>query len=277
MLNAYNIFSNNMNIIIFSKNRACQLDLLIKSIKWGFTEFNNNQLKILYIYSTDEFKTGYDKVMSMHPDTNIIWNKEESFKIDLLKLVDKSEKYTVFFVDDDVFKEKFSINDKEFKYFDSHGDILCLSLRLHPRLTYCYPPALNQKPPTFNSNNVFLWYRQDGDYGYPMSLDGHIFRTKEILPILTRLSYNNPNSLESGLASKPLLNPKMICYDKSVIFNNPINKVQNWNNNIHGNITAETLNEQFLLNNIIDMGPFIGFENISCHQEVSINFIENNI
>jgi hypothetical protein len=49
--------------------------------------------------------------------------------------------------------------------------------------------------------------------------------------------------------------------------------VQEWNNNVHGKITAEYLNEQFLFGKIIDLTPFEGFENISCHQELPINFI----
>lgn len=265
-----------MNIIIFSKDRACQLELTIRSMKWAFAEFSINLIKILYTYSSDDFKKGYEKVMELHSDKNIVWCKETSFKTDLLTLFDKAEKHTVFFVDDDVFKEPFSLQDKKFKIFDSHGDILCLSLRLHTKLTYCYTLAINQKPPLFNRDNVFLWYRQNGDYGYPMSLDGHIFRTKEIISHLLYLPYNNPNSLEAMLATRPLLNPKMICYNNSVILNNPINIVQNYNDNIHGNITAEQLNEKFLSKSVIDLKPFIGFENISCHQEVCVNFIENN-
>lgn len=263
-----------MNIIIFSKNRACQLELLLRSMKWSFKEFNESVIKILYTYSSDEFKRGYDRVISLHSDKNIIWKKETSFKKDLLGLIDTSQKHSVFFVDDDIFKENFSINDNEFKYFQSHGDVLCLSLRLHPNLSYCYTMAMSQRIPLFNGNNVFLWYNQDGDYGYPMSLDGHVFRTKDIISLLTELYYNNPNSLEATLAIRPLLQPKMICYNKSIIFNNPVNKVQDWNNNIHGNITAEFLNNEFLSNKIIDFDYFINFENISCHQEMDIRFIE---
>ena len=263
-----------MNIIIFSKNRACQLELLLRSIKWGFKEFDNNNFKILYKHTTEDFKKGYDKAMDMHSNDNIIWIEESSFKTDLLEMINKDEKNTVFLVDDNVFKEKFTIEDEKFRYFNNHGDVLCLSLRLHPRLTYCYPARILQKPPVFTSNNTFLWKGQYGDYGYPMSLDGHIFRTKEIIPLLIHLNYTNPNSLESALASYPLFNPKMICFDKSIIINNPVNKVQDWNNNIHGSISAEIINENFLLDQIIDLDAFIEIENISCHQEIDIKFIE---
>ena len=262
-----------MNIILFSKDRPAQLDLLLRSMKKYFMEFSSFQIKILYKFSNENFYNGYKKLQSLHPDINIIWKSEDKFQSDLISLIDTKEKYTVFFVDDIIFKEPFSITDERFKYFESHGDILCLSLRLHPRLTYCYAAKIPMTPPVFNENNVFSWKGQSGDYGYPMSLDGHIFKTRDIIYYISFLKYDGPNSLESLMASQSLPQPKMICYDKSIIINNPANKVQNWNQNYHGAITAEYLNEQFLLDKIIDITPYEGLENISCHQELSINFI----
>lgn len=257
----------NINVIIFSKNRAAQLELFIRSMKKFFKDFSSNEIKILYKTSNSFFEEGYEKLKKIHSDDNIIYFKEsENFKNSLIQLFDKNQKHTVFFVDDNVFKEPFSFNDDEFKHFDINDDILCLSLRLHPRLTYCYPASIDMKTPNFlNDKNVFLWRGLYGDYGYPLSLDGHIYKTSNIIfYILT---------LESQMASSPVLIPKMMCYNKSIIINNPINKVQNFNNNIHGSITVEYLNGQFLEGKIIDLTPFEGFENRSCHQEIQINFI----
>jgi hypothetical protein len=263
-----------MNIIIFSKNRGAQLELLIRSMKKFFKDFSEFNIKILYKFTSLEFEKGYDKLKNLHKDENIIWKQDTDFQKCLTDLFDKTEKYSVFFVDDIVFKEPFSIKDEKFKYFETHGDILCLSMRLHPRLTYCYPANVNMTPPDFKDNNVFLWKGQSGDYGYSMSLDGHIFRSKDIYFYILNMQYDGPNSLEAKMAVSPLFHPKMICYDKSIIVNNPVNKVQQWNNNLHGKITAEFLNEQFLSGKKIDLSPFEGFENTSCHQEIPINFIE---
>ena len=52
------------------------------------------------------------------------------------------------------------------------------------------------------------WMGMEGDWGYPMSLDGHIFRTAEIAPLLEHLDYRNPNVLEAALARRPLTLPK---------------------------------------------------------------------
>ena len=249
-----------INIIIFSFNRPSQLELLIRSMKYHFKEFSDTPINILYKFNNLNFEKGYQKVKYLHPDNNINWKLEENFKNDLVELYKSDKKYTTFFVDDNVFKEDFSLKDDKFKLFDKKNDIICLSLRLHPRLTYCYPASLSMTPPVFDENNIFHWQNQVGDYGYPMSLDGHIFRTTDLLYYINHLEYKNPNSLESLLSCQPIYRPLMICYDKSIIINNPINKVQNFNNNIHGNITAEYLNDNFLNGKLIDLDIFNNFE-----------------
>ena len=61
-------------------------------------------------------------------------------------------------------------------------------------------------------------------------------------------------------------------YDKSKIINIPVNKVQNFNNNVHGNISAEYLNEQYLNNKKIKLDNIEHFDNFSCHQEIDLIF-----
>lgn len=267
-----------LNIIVFSKDRACQLELFIRSMKKYFKEFDQYEINILYTYSNSKFKAGYDKVFKIHNDKNINYIKEEdSFKRHVLKLLNPDNPYSVFFVDDIVWKDDFTINCTPFKLFTLNDNIMVLSLRLHPNLTYCYSAKVRMKKPKFDSNLAFKWVGEQGDYGYPMSLDGHFFRTKEIIALTNVLDFRNPNSYESILARYPFNRHKMICFEKSPIVNNPINKVQIFNNNIHGNISAEYLNEKFLEDYIIDLYDFEGFNNISCHQEIDINLIKDDL
>ncbi len=264
-----------MNVIIFSKNRACQLELLIRSMKKFFMEFSDVQIKILYKFTDDNFEKAYLRTKDIHNDINIIWTLETDFQKDLISLVDKSQKHTMFFVDDIIFKEPFSMKDDKFKFFDSHGDVLCLSLRLHPRLTYSYPPNQNMKSPIFDKNLVYKWIGEDACYGYSLSLDGNIYRTMDIFFYIQNLKYNAPNSLEAQMASNPsYVRPKIICYNKSIVFNNPCNKVQMENQNRHGDVSPEFINEQFLNDKIIDIEPFIGLENNACHMLLDIKFID---
>jgi hypothetical protein len=246
-------------------------------MKLYFKEFSETTINVLYTYSDDNFKSGYDKLFTIHNDSNINYIKEnDTFKKHVLLLMNPDNAYTIFFVDDNVFKNPFSLDSKQFRLFTLNYDILTLSLRLHPNLTYCYPARVRMSMPDFDSNLLFKWNGMQGDYGYPMSLDGHFFRTNDILPIIKVLSFTNPNSFEYMLSCYPLNRPKMICFEESVIVNNPINKVQNWNNNVHGNVPSEFLNDKFLEGYIIDLYDFKGFKNYSCHQEIEIKFIKNN-
>lgn len=257
-----------MNIIIFSKDRACQLELLLRSMNLHWSEAYEHNIKILYTYSNDLFKQGYDKLTSDYDYEDVEWVKESNFKEDLIRLVE-DKKYTIFFVDDQVFKEDFSLS--EISVFEHREDILCVSLRLHTNLSYCYTANVPMKS---IPSTVFEWSGRGGDYGYPMSLDSHIFRTKDIKPYLERLSYRNPNSLEATLAMYPMNRPRMMCFEKSKTINNVCNKVQTNNQNKHGNITAEFLNEKFLSGYTISTENIEGIKNISCHQEISIKFIK---
>jgi hypothetical protein len=140
-------------------------------------------------------------------------------------------------------------------------------------MDYCYTLNRKQTPPKMQPGNIWNWRLSDADYGYPMSLDGHIFRTADILPLLETLDYHDPNSLEAALARHPINRPMMMCFDKSVIVNNPINRVQDTIKNRHGDISAEWLNEQFLAGKRIDLTPFIGIEPKACHMELPITMI----
>jgi hypothetical protein len=257
-----------MNIIIFSKDRACQLDLLLNSMQKMFRESSEYVPSLLYTTSNVYYKKGYQQLKKKYKKVKFI--KERNFKIDLIDNIDEDKEYTVFFVDDIAWKEPFSINCNELHLMKDDSDILCLSLRLDPNLTYCYAYNSEMKLPELDHNLCWNWAGVEGDFGYPMSLDGHIFRTKEILPLISNLQYTNPNSLEGKLSEVPLKNKKMICLEKSPIFNLPINKVQTHNSNRHGNISAKYLNDMFFLGYRIGLSPIIGFRNNACHQEVDV-------
>lgn len=261
-----------INIIVFSKNRPMQLELFIRSFNKYVKNYDGYTINILYTHSNINFEKGYNKLINMdYTNTNFV--KETNFKSNLIELINESVEFTVFFVDDIIFKNSFSFYDNQMNIFKNDNDILCRSLRLHPNLTYCYSMDLKiTKQPNFLENNIFYWKKEQGDYGYPMSVDGNIFRTKEILPLIIKLDYKNPNSFEGAIAINNLSLPKMICYNESIVVNNPCNIVQTNNPNIYGNVDANKLNNKFLRGCIISLDNFNGIKNTSCHQEIEINF-----
>jgi len=263
-----------INIVVFSKDRAMQLELFLRSFNHYVKHADRYRIHVLFTWSDDDYGKGYWE-LACELSPNIVFHTDLNFKEDLLDLIDSSNPYTVFFVDDDFFKNDFDFYDEQMNIFESDKRILCRSLRLGKDLHYCYSKRKPMQQPTFSANNTFNWRTAQHDFGYPMSLDGHIFRTAEILPMLQTLDYQNPNTLECQLAkAKNQLGELMICYSNSIIMNNPINKVQTYNNNWHGNVGAKELNDLFLKGLIIDLTAFDGYKNVSAHQELKLNFIK---
>lgn len=258
----FHFYHSDMNVIIFSKDRPMQLDLLLRSMP----EQLRDECTIIVKSSHTPYYIGYLEVVNK----NDAWFCFEShFKTDLLESLSWYDPLTMFFTDDDVF-----INPMP-EIPELPDAVACLSLRLNPSLDYCYTLCRSQNAPkmTQNGNNwVWNWRLADADFGYPMSLDGHIFRTADILPLLKRLDYHDPNSLEAALAENPIDRPLMMCYDKSIIVNNPINRVQDTVPNRHGNITAKELNNLWLAGKRIKLEPFMGIKNNACHMEIPLEF-----
>ena len=264
-----------LNVIIFSRDRACQLDLLLRSIAAHVTEREATRLSVLYTTSHPDFGRGYEKVKQQHVGVRFVEEAERTgdFKALVNSLCDPAIPYQGFLADDDVFKERFSPEDSTFKTFAARPDVLCLSLRMGSHITYCYSLSCDTPPPVFEPGWIWSWKGLVGDWGYPMSLDGHVFRTGEIAPLLQDLAFENPNTLESSLAAQPLPQPRMICYERSRLVNLPVNRVQRVFENRSGEGDPAVLNDRFVSQNRrILLEPFSGFVNVSANQEVELEF-----
>jgi len=129
------------------------------------------------------------------------------------------------------------------------------------------------KNPPFN-HGAYEWRGAEGDYGYPMSLDGSIFRTKEILPKLTDLNYHNPNQLEGALAGTPIQLPKVLCFQHQVIVSVPLNRVQVENQNRCAGHEAKDFNDQWLSGKRLSLSKRDGRPFRSVHAEMRVSWSE---
>jgi len=269
-----------LNILIFSKDRACQLELLLRSMAKHFDGIEKYRINVLFIYTNDEFKEGYQELTTKYipKNLNVDFHYERiyGFKAGVLRLIDPGNAYTMFAVDDNVFKAHFSLDSKEFERFASDDKIACLSPRMYPGINYCYTARLDSPAPTFDEPGVWRWAGYKGDWSYPMSIDTHVFRTKDIMPHLLNLDYKNPNTLEGHMANRCLSATKMICFQEAKVMNLPINKVQTANGNHCGNISAEFLNQQFLSGKTIYLLEIEETMNTAPHQEVDIQWVVGN-
>jgi len=195
-----NLFIIIIDLIIFSKDRAFQLDGLLSSLKENCNIFSC--ISILYKTSNDYHEKAYKQLSKTRPIPQ--WWQETDFKRDLLSMMSRRE-FTCFMVDDMIcFKKvpQFEIEDE-----------LCYSLRLGSNIRN-YP-----------GKNRWNWKEADGYFKYPFSVDGHIFRTNYIKTLLEAQHYTNPNKLETKLQKyKHEAEPMMSCLPESCVVSIPINK-----------------------------------------------------
>lgn len=265
-----------INAIVFSKDRACQLELLLNSIKLSADNIFN--VKVIYTFSAEEFKQGYEKLNALYPEVK--WVKQtDDFKNDVLtELNGEATKYSCFFTDDDIIYKPISEADLIEK-MESDREAICFSLRLGKNIDICYTANQpNQVNPIFSDEKFMQWNWKHSsfDFGYPLSVDGHIFRTSEIAKMTKAISFSNPNTYEANLQTfNSFPKENMWAYNHSALVNSPANVVQNVFNNRSGEqfgFTAKELNDLFLSGKKIDFGA-MDFSSIrGCHQELQYKF-----
>ena len=175
-----------ISTIVFSKDRACQLDFLLTSlIQKGNKLFDIN---VLYEHSNDSFEAGYSKLMEKYPSLN--WVKETDFQKDTADLIRKGGDLVCFFVDDNILYRKIEVGEDTITKLFDNRDVFCLSLRLGANtiiqneytMQECVIPLRGEFV-----NETFLiwdWITQcehcrsplTGNYAYPFSVDGHVFK-----------------------------------------------------------------------------------------------------
>jgi hypothetical protein len=244
-----------MNVIIWSKNRACQLDLLLRSIEKYWVGYKNHIFNVIYTADT-EFESAYSELFVDHQWVDV-W-RETNLKDEILDSIHGSD-YTMFLCDDDVFT-------REYKSQPSIPglDVACISLRMGKNIMSHYIKGDSPAPKL--NNGFWDWRGGNIDWGYPMSAgSGHIFRTLDIMPIVKNGTYNNPTEFEDAMNAMKINRPLMFCYEHSIVFNMAINRVQTRRNTLCGEISAKELNTRYMNGERIDIEQFHKYDNKSAH------------
>lgn len=266
-----------IDILIFSKDRACQLDLLLSSLKEKVKSVSN--VTVLFLSSNESFTKAYQICQDEHPGINFI--REVNFKHQVDSWINDPKRSfaSMMLVDDIVFKQDLDLNEiSNLLYHNNH--ILCYSPRLGLHLTDCY--TMNEKNVSAPNGNLineyFAWDWTTGklDWNYPLSVDGHVFRTSELASWITYLNFNNPNTLEAAMQQVQfhvVLQQTMICNRISKLVNIPMNRVQNTFQNRFGEVSHVELNEKYLDNNRIDRSYYYSIINKGCHEDLPIVWV----
>jgi len=222
-----------VHIIIFTIDRECQLDLLWQSMD-------------KYLKSAQYVKT-------------IITETGKEFEIATKAQVSSDCEYTMFLPDDCMFTQEVDFETIN-KIFEEN--VVCFSLRLGDNISYDLPLSIRISPVKQRIYKtifrLYEWKDNTGYYGYPMSIDGHIFRTKEISETINNLSFTNPNELETLLSRNPIKHDYMASFDKPCLVNLVLNRVQTTHlNNKSGNFTAAYLQARYNVGHRLDLDKIV--------------------
>ncbi len=273
---------DNLTFLIFSRNRAFQLHSLLNSIKHQWLTYP--RFHILYSY-TDEFKSGYDKLIDMKM-FDIVWQKDTDLYTDFLKYLDICKtKYICMCSDDSIFYRPVNItNDLLDKIFDE--DTICFNFRIGLNTIiqdYIYGTRQPNLTNYTNENGILSWnykmYSDVHNYGYPFSCDGHCHLTSDLKYLSNKLAPNagkirHWEGLMNGSQNRHLIKNRMKCFETSVLFNNPINCVQIpplYFSQTCG-FSEKDLNNLFLTNKILDLSK-LPTEVNGAHYEHKIQII----
>ena len=288
-----------LDIIIFSKDRAAQLDLCLQSIYKNLCLSRDECfIHIVYTASTPEFQNGYNLIKSWWRQTpkdraQPLWFGEKfcgGFQEAYNTAISSSGEYIMFMTDDDIVYRQTPKSDiwPEVKDTMEKMNLFTVSFRLGTntfvqdpyRNTRCFvPDAVIQSEELIRT---WDWRKQElnNSFAYPFSLDGHIFRKHEIEIISSRISerdaqdYYNPNSLEGkGQHYLEKLPNHMGCFENSYVINTPINRVQETCTNKAGEYfkhPAKILNQRLLDGDRLTLEGMDFSTVIGCHQEIKL-------
>jgi len=271
------------DIIIYTKDRACQLDLLLRSIKDNF--LNVNKIQILEDWSDDKFKAGYDKIKSLNYglDIKYIQQNKKTFR-DLLRLaVAQSETdFILPFCDDDVLIRYTDITDIS-NYVDD--TVIGIHLRYSSDLTISYGNwGILPLPEFLPAGDYLKWdwttYKTHSRWGYAYQAASLIYKTKFFKHMINNIEFDLPNSLEGAIMNKRYeWNKKTtVAFKHSPVVNISVNKIQKNVPNRGGrdiNYPPKELNSIFLSGSIINTNGIYNMNNICEFVEILLDFIKD--
>jgi len=272
----------NSLVLLFSKDRALQLDATLRSYLLHCRDAISFQMRVLYTTSSPLHAGQYETLIREYGRYDFIrFLHEQDFRSDMLALLAPFDS-VLFLVDDNMFVRDFRLEEAVESLRDN-PDALGVSLRLGRNTTYCYTLDKTQRLPEFHaSGNALLkysWPAAEYDFGYPLELSSSVYRTEDMLPYLAGLQFQNPNTLEGAMSIHKNIfreeKPFLLCFDRSVVFSIPLNMVQTmWKNRTGGKSehSPDSLAELFAQGRRFDVYSYSGFSPEACHQEVELNF-----
>lgn len=274
-----------INVFIPSKNRACQLDLLLRSIEKNFPDTLTPT--VMYVASNNNYAEGYNKVMKRHGDwVNFIpeLNAAEHF----YEFLDKSNDVVGLFTDDSIFYRKATFTTNDIKSILYTQDIWSFNLRLGKNITIvdyvrnqpCPQPEFIQ---FYNRQDILMWKYNFIDkfssyFAFPTSFDGCFYRSNDLLNLANRENFGEMikwehmicNNGRQQLMGKDYLTSPL----ESCVVVQQVNSSHHYGHytNHTFNRSLEGLNKAFLSGKEIDLNS-MDFSGVNCcHAEIRFEY-----
>tara|TARA_R100000005_G_scaffold96078_2_gene80520 strand:+ start:474 stop:1367 length:894 start_codon:yes stop_codon:yes gene_type:complete len=237
-----------INAIVFSKDKACQLELLLKSIRRNTS--NLFDIKVIYEASNSLFRQGYEKLKEetfyhTKRDVNfpVRWYErtEGNISLDILNILNEDRDLTCFLSDEDILFSS-PPSYREIINLFREKPVTAFSLRLGNNTIVQNPYSANDyfidKPRTgeFLFDKFLFWNASDlkpfTNFAIPFSSHGHIHTTKLVKFILEQTEINSFESFEKSLQDNlymgifgSLIPPYMACLEYNVLITNIAEKI----------------------------------------------------
>lgn len=243
--------------ILFSKDRAMQVDATLQSFFAHCLDPENAEIVILYACSNEQHIKQYMQLsQDWEKNPQIIFYKEKHFRKDLLNILNPFSKWNLnnlryklllftdpriskrlqnvvavpftdavvlFLVDDTIFTSEFLLKEIS-TALATNSDALGFSLRLGKNISHSYMLRRDEIQPIFyevgSTLLKFRWTDGDMDFGYPLEVSSSAYRLVDVISSLTSVSFSNPNYLEGGMN----LNKKRFLTSRPNLLCYPISK-----------------------------------------------------
>lgn len=229
--------------LIFSKDRPAQLDLLMRSLERYAPE---EETTVIYRATTTDYLAGYTAAVGGHRSVTFL--DESSLDAGFQRVLELAlgGETVTFFCDDDVLYRPI---DEQPILALQDDNFLAFSLRLG---TSTRTPGAHFS----RDSEGYVWWHWSRlpahDHGYPGSIDGHTFRTTDVLTMIEGQAIPNPLILETVLARRVSAlaaeRPLMACYREQALVGVNVNSVADASRTagqVHPQ-PADELNRRFL-------------------------------
>jgi len=285
--------------IVFSKDRAMQLDATLRSFFLHCADPGQVVLKVIFAGSSEFFLRQYGELKLEYRGVDFIAQTE--FKRDVYDLLGIplsiwgrlalrfgaaqhwAHRHVLFLVDDNIFVRDFRLSDAA-DALALEKTALGFSLQAGTNINYCYPLDISVQFPAYlpvlGDVIKYRWTEFGDGLDYPLEVSSSIYRQEDIAKLIARLDFFNPNTLEAQMADRAgefrKSHPYLLSYNQSVTFCNPINRVQNTYANRAGDRpkdSADALARLFEAGHRIDVKAYNNLVPNACHQIVDITLM----